>query len=72
VALVAVRPCGWYPPSIVAVCGVRPRWPITGTPAPTIAAARRIVVPAPSTFTASAPASRTKRIALATAARFDT
>ncbi len=36
-AFSAVRPCALKPPSIVADCGVRPMWPITGIPAPTSA-----------------------------------
>ena len=62
-AFSAVRPCALKPPSIVADCGVRPRWPITGMPASTIALTRASIAPAPSSFTASAPASFTKRMA---------
>ena len=65
-AFSAVRPCALKPPSIVADCGVRPMWPITGMPASTIARTRESIAPAPSSFTASAPASFTKRIALRT------
>ena len=54
-AFSAVRPCALKPPSIVADWGVRPIWPITGIPAPTIAATRVSVGPAPSSLTASAP-----------------
>ena len=46
-------------------------WPITGMPASTIARARSIG-PAPSSFTASAPASFTKRIAFRTASSSET
>ena len=63
-AFSAVRPCALKPPSIVADCGVRPMWPMTGMPAPTSARTRESVGPAPSSLTASAPASLTKRIAL--------
>ena len=52
---------------MVADCGVRPTCPITGTPAPTIACTRESVGPAPSSLTASAPASLTKRTAFSTA-----
>ena len=52
---------------MVADCGVRPTWPITGIPAPTIACTRESIGPAPSSFTASAPASLTKRTAFSTA-----
>ena len=62
-AFSAVRPCALKPPSIVADCGVSPMWPMTGMPAPTIARTRDSVAPAPSSLTASAPASFTKRIA---------
>ena len=68
----AVRPCALKPPSIVADCGVSPMWPITGMPAPTIARARESIGPAPSSFTASAPASLTKRIAFSTAVSSET
>ena len=71
-AFAAVRPCALKPPSAVADCGVRPMWPITGTPAPTIACTRESIVPAPSILTASAPASLTKRIAFVTASSSDT
>ena len=37
----AVRPWAFQPPRAVEVWGVRPTWPITGMPAPTIARARR-------------------------------
>jgi hypothetical protein len=60
------------PPSIVADWGVSPMWPITGTPAPTSAWTRESVAPAPSTFTASAPASLTKRIAFSSALSSET
>ena len=46
--------------------------PITGMPAPTIARTRESIAPAPSSFTASAPASLTKRIALRTASSSET
>ena len=36
----ALRPWAFQPPSAVEVWGVRPTWPITGMPAPTIARAR--------------------------------
>ena len=65
-AAAAVRPCALKPPSIVAVCGVSPMWPITGMPAPTIARHARERGPAPSSLTASAPPSLTKRIAFST------
>ncbi len=68
----AVRPCALKPPSAVADCGVRPMWPITGTPAPTMACTRESIVPAPSSFTASAPASLTNRTAFVTASSSDT
>ena len=61
--MAAVRPCALKPPSMVALCGVRPMWPITGMPASVSAWTRESIVPAPSSFTASAPASFTKRIA---------
>ena len=41
-------------------------WPITGMPAPTIARTRESIGPAPSSLTASAPASLTKRTAFST------
>jgi hypothetical protein len=68
----AVRPWALKPPSAVADWGVSPIWPITGIPAPTIAATRASVGPAPSTFTASAPASLTNRIAFVTASASET
>ena len=60
----AVRPCVLKPPSCVADCGVKPTWPMTGMPARTIARAREAEGPAPSSLTASARASLTKRMAL--------
>ncbi len=57
---------------MVADCGVRPMWPIVGTPAPTSAWTRESVAPAPSTLTASAPASLRKRIAFSSAASSET
>ncbi len=63
----AVFPCVLNPPSIVADCGVSPTWPMTGIPAWTIDLTRESMGPAPSSFTASAPASLTKRIAFSTA-----
>ena len=45
---------------------------MTGMPAPTIAWTRESVAPAPSSFTASAPASLTKRIAFSIAAESET
>ena len=57
---------------MVADCGVRPMWPITGMPAPTIAWTRESVGPAPSSLTASAPASLTKRTALRSASSSET
>ena len=68
----ADRPCALKPPSIVADCGVRPTWPITGMPAPTIDATRVRVGPAPSSLTASAPDSLTKRIAFSSASVSET
>ena len=56
----------------VAVCGVRPTWPITGMPASTIARARETDVPPPSSLTASAPPSLTRRTALLTACSSET
>ena len=55
---------------LVAVCGVRPTWPITGMPAPTIAAARSPGRAAALQLTASQPAS-TNRWAVAMACSFD-
>ena len=57
---------------MVADCGVRPMWPITGMPASTIARTRESIAPAPSSFTASAPASFTKRMAFSTASSSET
>ena len=57
---------------MVADCGVRPMWPITGMPAPTSAWTRESVGPAPSSLTASAPASLTKRTALRSASSSET
>jgi hypothetical protein len=71
-AFAAVLPWARKPPSMVADCGVRPRWPITGIPAPVIAATRETLGPAPSSLTASAPDSLTKRTALRTASSSDT
>ena len=68
----AVRPWALNPPSAVADCGVRPMCPITGMPAPTIAATRESDGPAPSSLTASAPASLTNRIAFVTASASET
>jgi hypothetical protein len=51
----------------VAVCGVSPTWPITGTPARTIARARSALAPPPSSLIASQPASFTKRCAVSIA-----
>jgi hypothetical protein len=51
---------------------VRPTWPITGIPASTIARARETDGPAPSSFTTSARASFTNRIALRTASSSET
>ena len=39
-AVSAWRPWALWPPIAVAVCGVRPRWPITGMPAATSAFTR--------------------------------
>ena len=47
-------------------------WPMTGMPAPTIARTRESDGPAPSSLTASAPASLTNRIALPTASASET
>ncbi len=47
-------------------------WPITGTPAPAIARTRGSVGPAPSSLTASALDSLTKRIAFSSACSVDT
>ena len=66
-AFAALRPCALKPPSIVAVCGVRPMWPITGMPADVSARTRESIGPAPSSLTASAAASLTKRIAVSSA-----
>ena len=63
----AVLPWVLNPPSIVADCGVRPTWPMTGMPASTIDSHAGAIGPAPSSLTASAPASLTKRIAFSTA-----
>ncbi len=71
-AFSAVRPCALKPPSIVADCGVSPMWPITGMPAPTIARTRESIGPAPSSLTASAPASLTNRIAFSSAVSSET
>ena len=68
----AVRPCVLKPPSIVADCGVRPTWPMTGIPLSTIARAREVIVPAPSSLMMSAPPSFTKRIAFRTASSSET
>ena len=57
---------------MVADCGVSPMWPITGIPAPTIARTRESIGPAPSSFTASAPASLTNRIAFRTVSSSET
>ena len=46
--------------------------PITGMPAPTIARTRESIGPAPSSLTASAPASLTKRIAFSSASSSET
>ena len=70
--VVPLRPWALWPPSMVAVCGVSPMWPITGMPAATIAAARVTDVPEPSSFTQSAPASFTNRPAFRTASSSDT
>ena len=67
----AVLPCALKPPRTVAVCGVRPTWPITGIPAPTIARARETEVPPRSSLTASAPPSFTSRTAFRTACSSD-
>ena len=67
----AVLPCARKPPSAVAVCGVRPTWPITGIPAFTIARARSTEDPPRSSLTASQPASLTNRWALAMASSSD-
>ena len=71
-AFSAERPWALKPPSIVADCGVSPMWPMTGIPAATIARTRESITPAPSSFTASAPASFTNRIALRTASSSET
>ena len=63
----AVRPCALNPPSTVAVCGVRPTWPIAGTPADAIARTRETDVPPRSSLTPSAPPSLTSRTAFVTA-----
>ena len=67
----AVLPWALKPPSAVAVCGVRPTWPITGIPARTIARARSTEAPPRSSLTASQPASLTKRCALSIACSFE-
>ena len=51
----AVRPWALKPPRAVAVCGVRPTWPITGMPERTIARARSTEGPPRSSLTASTP-----------------
>ena len=72
-AAAAVRPWAFQPPSAVAVWGVRPTWPITGMPAPTIARARLTEDgPPPSSLTASQPASLTIRIAFEIACSSET
>ena len=48
---------------MVAVWGVSPMWPMTGIPAPAMARARLTIGPAPSIFTASAPASTARATA---------
>ncbi len=68
--MAAVAPWAFMPPSMVADCGVSPRWPMTGMPAPTIAETRATIGPAPSSLTASAPA-LTRRTAFATASSSD-
>ena len=68
----AERPWALKPPSIVADCGVSPMWPITGMPEPMSALTRESIGPAPSIFTASAPASLTKRTAFSTAVSSET
>ncbi len=67
----AVLPWALKPPSAVAVCGVRPTWPITGIPARTIARARSTEEPPRSSLTASQPASLTNRCAFAIACSFE-
>ena len=67
----AVLPWALKPPSAVAVCGVRPTWPITGIPARTIARARSTEAPPRSSLTASQPASLTKRWAFSIACSLD-
>ncbi len=71
-AFSAERPCALYPPSIVADWGVSPRCPITGMPAATMLWTRESIAPAPSSLTASAPASLTKRMALRIASSSET
>jgi len=68
----AVRPWALKPPSMVAVCGVRPMCPMTGMPTPVSACTRESIEPAPSSLTASALASFTKRIAFSSACSSDT
>ena len=69
----ALRPWAFQPPSAVEVWGVRPTWPITGMPAPTIARARLAgASPPPSSLTTSQPPSLTIRIAVAIACSSET
>ena len=58
----AVRAWTRYPPMRWRLCGVRPRWPMTGISASV--SARTSSTRGPSILTASAPASLTKRMAL--------
>ena len=60
-------PAASMPPKREAVCGVMPSCPNTGTPARTIALTAAGKSAAPSSFTRSAPASFTNRIAALTA-----
>ena len=53
-------------------CGVRPMWPMTGISASRMASTTGIRLRPPSSFTASAPPSRTKRPAWRTASSTET
>ena len=63
-AAAALLPCSRNPPRALALCGVSPRWPMTGIPARAMPATRSAMSAPPSSLTASQPVSAMNRPAL--------
>ena len=63
-AFAALLPWSRKPPRALALCGVSPRWPMTGIPARAMPATRSAISAPPSSLTASQPVSAMNRPAL--------